>query len=62
MMHSNLLSSYQGFEQFTVREFKPVFRGEKNFDFTYTRLMRSDGLPSRLGIFFVTQKKVQDLA
>jgi FkbM family methyltransferase len=45
-----------GFEQFTVQELSQFFK-EKNFDFTSTRLMRSDGLPSRLGMFFATQKR-----
>jgi len=49
--------SLQNLEQFTVDDLIR-FLNEKNFDVVYSRLKRSDGLPSRLGIFFATHKSL----
>ncbi|MBV9689727.1 MAG: FkbM family methyltransferase [Ktedonobacteraceae bacterium] len=48
--------SIPGCEQFTVHELDRFFQ-KKNFDFSYSRPMQPDGLPSHLGMFTATHKR-----
>ncbi|GCF08942.1 FkbM family methyltransferase [Dictyobacter arantiisoli] len=47
--------SIPGYQRFTVEELQ-TFLEQQNFTFSYTRLTRSDGLPSRLGMFTAINK------